>query len=72
MLDYPNELLSTTSSLLERHWSDQDLVDDINNLRDVLHRNYRVLTSFERYEKELQRGEPVFGPVHTENSGGKM
>jgi len=66
MLDYPNELLSTTSSLLERHWSDQDLVDDINNLRDVLHRNYRVLTSFERYEKELQRGELVFGPVHTE------
>jgi hypothetical protein len=29
----------------------------------VLQQNYKILTSFERYEKELNKGELIFGPV---------
>ena len=66
MLDAPNELLATTTMLLERHWGDTDVLDTINELTDVLRKNYRVLTSFEKYQKQIDSGELVFGPVHTE------
>merc|ERR1711871_1274063 len=66
MLDVPNELLATMTMLLERHWGDADVLDTINELTGVLRKNYRVLTSFERYQKEISKGQLMFGPVHTE------
>jgi V-type H+-transporting ATPase subunit H len=66
MLDTPNELLATMTMLLERHWGDVDVLDTINELTDVLRKNYRILTSFERYQKEIGKGQLQFGPVHTE------
>ena len=66
MLDTPNELLATMTMLLERHWGDADVLDTINELTNVLRKNYRVLTSFEKYQKEIDNGRLLFGPVHTE------
>ena len=66
MLDMPNELLAAMTMLLERHWGDADVLDTINELTSVLRKNYRVLTSFERYQKEISKGQLEFGPVHTE------
>ena len=63
MLDPPNNLLMVTTGLLERHWGDSEISDSIKELRDVLQKNFKILTSFERYEKELNKGELIFGPV---------
>ena len=59
-------LLDTLMTLMEKHWSDPDVVSDMEQLKEAIQKNYRVLSSFERYKKEVLRGEIKWGPVHSE------
>jgi len=66
MLSQPNDMLMVTTGLMERHWADYEVEESITTLRELLQKNFRVMTSFERYEKELRNGQLMFGSVHTE------
>ena len=35
--------------MMDKHWSDEDVLEDIDKVRDHLARRFKVLTSFERY-----------------------
>ena len=61
MLSQPNDLLMVTTGLMERHWADYEVEESITTLRELLQKNFRVMTSFERYEKELRNGQLMFG-----------
>ena len=60
------DLLETLKDLSESHWADPDVVADIDELKEAMQKNYRVLSSFERYRKEVLKGELKWGPVHSE------
>lgn len=45
---------------------DKDCLSDIEYVGDILDKNLRILTSFEKYEKELINKSFQDGPVHTE------
>ena len=59
-------LLDTLMTLVEKHWSDPDVVSDMEQLKEAIQKNYKVLSSIERYKKEVLRGEIKWGPVHSE------
>ena len=42
-------------------WADYEVEESITTLRELLQKNFRVMTSFERYEKELRNGQLMFG-----------
>mmetsp|Transcript_15832 Transcript_15832/g.49589 ORF Transcript_15832/g.49589 Transcript_15832/m.49589 type:complete len:457 (+) Transcript_15832:45-1415(+) len=59
-------LPKTLRTLRERPWTDPDLVDDIEALNKILVSNYRELSSFEKYQAEVDGGELDWGLVHSE------
>ena len=60
------DLLETLKDLSESHWADPDVVAGIDELKEAMQKNYRVLSSFERYRKEVIKGDLKWGPVHSE------
>eukprot|EP00947_MAST-08B_sp_MAST-8B-sp1_P006667 g6667.t1 len=64
MLDH--RCLHTVKLLAGKHWSDDDVLADIEFVKDQLLRRFKVLTSFEQYQKELRMGNLRWGPTHTE------
>ena len=61
-----SDLLETLFTLMEKHWSDPDVMSDMEQLKEAIQKNYKVLSSIDRYKKEVLRGELKWGPVHSE------
>lgn len=55
-----------TSSNAIKQMSDTDVEADFRVLSDTLHKNYRELTSFDRYASEVKSGALRWGVVHSE------
>jgi V-type H+-transporting ATPase subunit H len=48
-----NGLVKTVDLLLKGNLKDQDVIDDVRYVGDILEKNMKILTSFEKYVKEL-------------------
>lgn len=59
-------LLKCLTVMKDRKFSDEDVVKDLQALRDILFREYKVLTTMERYEKEMHTGRLAWGVLHTD------
>jgi len=59
-------MLKIVDTLLKGNIKDQDVVDDIKYVGEVLEKNLKVLTSFEKYVKEINTGKLDWSPVHSE------
>lgn len=59
-------VLKTLGTFKEKKWGDDDIMDDIICVRDSLLKNFRELSSLERYEKELKSKQLTKGHLHTE------
>jgi len=59
-------ILRTLDALQMTRITDPDLVADVEGLREVLNANFRVLSSFERYQQEVTSGRLKWGPMHSE------
>ena len=45
---------------------DEDLIEDVKYVDEVLDKNMKILTSFEKYQKELNSQNLTFSAVHSE------
>ncbi|CAG8610639.1 5167_t:CDS:10 [Acaulospora colombiana] len=59
------KLLPFVKNLSTRKWTDDDIVEDIQYLRDELAENFRSLTTYDEYTSELASGHLSWSPVHT-------
>ncbi|KAG0166701.1 H(+)-transporting V1 sector ATPase subunit H [Apophysomyces sp. BC1034] len=59
------KLLPFTENLSTRKWSDEDIVEDIDYLKEKLQENFQSLTTFEQYASELETGKLEWTPPHT-------
>jgi len=61
-----NNVLKLIEICLKSNIDDQIIIDNLKNLGEVLEQNERILSSFEKYEKEILSGTLKWGPMHTE------
>jgi V-ATPase subunit H len=61
-----NHLLKLVDNELRKNIKDEVLKDNLEFLVEVLERNYRILTSFEKYNKEINTDKLNWGPCHSE------
>merc|ERR1719491_1211313 len=54
------------SSLEYEKWRDSDLIDLIKKLTSALHDQVKMLTNFERFEREIISGRLKWGFIHSE------
>lgn len=59
-------LFPTLERLSEENFKDDDIPQILENLKTVLKPHVRVMSSMERYEKELKTKTLEMGPVHSE------
>lgn len=59
-------LLKTIDNLLKTNIKDQDIQNDLEFIGDILERNIKILSSFEKYQKELSTELLDFTPCHSE------
>jgi len=60
------DILKTLNTLKDRKWADEDITEDVTKVRNALLKNFRELSSVERYEKELKSRTLTKGHLHTE------
>jgi len=60
------DILKTLQTLKDRKWGDDDIANDVNAVRDSLMKNFRLLSSLERYEKEIKSKQLSPGHLHSE------
>ncbi|KAJ7286026.1 ATPase V1 complex subunit H [Mycena rebaudengoi] len=58
------QLLPFAKNLCTRKWSDEDVVEDVQFLRDELAANFQSLTTYDEYSSELTSGHLSWTPVH--------
>ncbi|TFK87372.1 ATPase V1 complex subunit H [Polyporus arcularius HHB13444] len=58
------QLLPFTKNLAGRKWTDEDIVEDIQYLRDELSARFESMTTFDEYHSELLSGHLSWTPVH--------
>ncbi|CAK5264865.1 unnamed protein product [Mycena citricolor] len=58
------QLLPFVKNLCTRKWSDEDVVEDIQYLREELASNFQSLTTYDEYSSELLSGHLSWSPVH--------
>jgi len=61
-----NGLIKVTSNILKSIIKDKETKDDVEFIDSVLEKNLKVLTSFEKYCKEVNSTILEWGPIHTE------
>ena len=61
-----NNLLKVVDNELRKNIKDEVLKDNLEHLQDVLEKNYRILSSYEKYSKEISTDKLNWGPVHSE------
>lgn len=59
-------LMKAIDLLLERQWTDPDMVDDMQTLHKLLLENYKEMSRWEVYKSEVESGHLRWGTVHTE------
>ncbi|CAM9327116.1 unnamed protein product [Discosporangium mesarthrocarpum] len=59
-------LPKTLDQVKTRTWADPDIAEDAEYLSKCLQRNYRELSTIERYSQEVMSGQLRWGVVHTE------
>lgn len=59
-------LMKALDFLLERQWTDPDMVDDMTTLHKLLVENYKEMSRWEVYKSEVESGHLRWGTVHTE------
>jgi len=57
-------LLPFVKNLYTRKWSDEDVIEDVQFLRDELETNFQSLTTYDEYSSELSSGRLSWTPVH--------
>ena len=62
-----NDLRKVVENELRKNIKDELLREDLEFILDVLERNYRILSSYEKYMKEIATGKFTWGPCHSEN-----
>ncbi|KAG1759401.1 ATPase V1 complex subunit H [Suillus occidentalis] len=58
------QLLPFSKNLSTRKWSDEDILEDVQYVRDELERNFESLTTYDEYLSELASGHLSWTPVH--------
>jgi len=58
------QLLPFVKNLSTRKWSDEDIVEDVQFLKDELSARFDSLTTYDEYSSELQSGHLSWTPVH--------
>ncbi|KAI7905870.1 ATPase V1 complex subunit H [Cokeromyces recurvatus] len=58
------KLLPFTENLSTRKWSDADILEDINYLKERLEEDFQSLTTFEQYASEVETGKLEWSPPH--------
>ncbi|KAI9308760.1 ATPase V1 complex subunit H [Cunninghamella echinulata] len=58
------KLLPFTENLLTRKWTDSDILDDLEYLKERLQENFQSLTTFEHYASEVETGKLEWSPPH--------
>ncbi|OMJ86940.1 hypothetical protein SteCoe_11408 [Stentor coeruleus] len=61
------KLLDAIDTLSRKVLKDEDVVQLIKDLGDVLQKNIKILSTYEKWLLEVNRGELVSGVTHTEN-----
>lgn len=61
------KLMTDLARLKNRHWVDLQIPDMVDKVEQQLVENYKELTSFEKWKKQVLNGVLKWGPVHTEN-----
>ena len=59
-----SQLLPFAKNLAARKWSDEDIVEDVQYLRDELAARFQILTTWDEYASELASGHLSWTPVH--------
>ncbi|KLO12002.1 ATPase, V1 complex, subunit H [Schizopora paradoxa] len=62
------QLLPFVKSLSNRKWTDEDIIEDVQFLRDELTANFDSLTNYDEYTSELSSGHLSWSPVHESES----
>ncbi|KAI8068708.1 armadillo-type protein [Gongronella butleri] len=58
------KLLPFTENLSARKWSDADILEDVDYLRERLTESFQSLTTFEQYASEVETGKLEWSPPH--------
>ena len=61
-----NNLLKVVENELRKNIKDDVLKGNLDFLIDILERNYRILSSYEKYTKEINTDKLNWGPCHSE------
>ncbi|KAI0928244.1 hypothetical protein AcW1_005549 [Taiwanofungus camphoratus] len=57
-------LLPFAKNLCARKWSDEDIIEDVQYLRDELNARFESMTTYDEYTSELTSGHLSWTPVH--------
>jgi V-type H+-transporting ATPase subunit H len=57
-------LLKEVEKLLQKKWADEDIINDLEVLKDALQKHVAELSSFDKYKQELYSGALEWSPVH--------
>ncbi|TFL07561.1 armadillo-type protein [Pterulicium gracile] len=58
------QLLPFVKNLATRKWTDEDILDDVQFLRDELTNNFQSLSTYDEYSSELSSGHLSWSPPH--------
>ncbi|KAF1796618.1 armadillo-type protein [Mucor lusitanicus] len=58
------KLLPFTENLSSRKWSDADILEDIDYIKERLQEDFQSLTTFEQYASEVETGKLEWSPPH--------
>ncbi|RUS20645.1 hypothetical protein BC938DRAFT_475525 [Jimgerdemannia flammicorona] len=58
------KLLPFSENLAARKWSDPEILEDVDYLRQELQDNFQSLTTYEEYASEVQTGKLEWSPPH--------
>ncbi|KAG1049647.1 hypothetical protein G6F43_008036 [Rhizopus delemar] len=59
-----SKLLPFTENLSARKWSDSDILEDIDFVKERLQEDFQSLTTFEQYASEIETGKLEWSPPH--------
>ena len=61
---FTSKLLAFVNTLLSRKWSDEEVVEDLQYLKDELTTRLENLTTYDEYVSEIESGHLVWSPAH--------
>jgi len=58
------DIMKPLDHLSHKNWADADIVEDLTALKEALHKNLAIMSSFDMYRKEILTGNLEWSPVH--------